>query len=399
MKKKLLSFAFFFLLFVPFLQGCGTVAGGIAVRELNQLNVVMITGVDYDPKHKKFILSIQSLKPTKEKNVAISPESAYTARATGDTIMEASKNLRAQTSGKLVWFHSKVIILGETLVKQKVLKEVVDFFARNREIRYSSWILVANGTAEDIVTAEPNGESTMGEELVGIINNQAEWGRTAVVMLRELINSYASPYEGFVTGRVHKYLSKDKEKQIIAITGASVIRNQTLVTDLSREEVRTLHFLNKTIQQEPEIVFSVPLNEAGSNRRSTAVQIKIKDRKKSSITNGVPKIDVQLSLDATVLESGASPDFNKEVTVAKLKKRLEERIQRDIRTLLHKMQKEKKVDIFEFNSLIHRQHKRYWHEHRKEWDTIYPNIPVHVSITWNTFRTGLINQVKKGEQS
>jgi spore germination protein KC len=395
MKKKFLFLFVCLLLLAPILQGCGTAEGGIAIRELNQLNVVMVTGVDYDPKHKKFILSIQSVKPYKEKNAGISPESVYTARATGDTIMEASKNLRAQTSGKMIWFHSKIILLGETLTKQKtVIKEVIDFFARNREIRASSWILVAKGNAEDIVTGEPDGENTMGDELVGIINNQPEWGQTAVVMLREWVNKYSNPYEGFVTGRVNQSLSKDKKKSIITISGASVLHDGTLVADLSKEEVGTLRLLDKVTQQEPETILSTPLNGSQPNRKSTAVQIKVRDRNRSVVIDDIPKINIELILDATILESGTSLDLMQKTTMDKLKKILEERIQGEIHALLHKMQKEKKVDIFGFNGLIHRQHKRYWREHKQDWREIYPNIPVQVSITWHSFRNGLINQVK-----
>ncbi|ERI07674.1 Ger(x)C family spore germination protein [Aneurinibacillus aneurinilyticus] len=389
------------LLLLPLLQGCGTAEGGIAVRELNQLNVVMLTGVDYDPKHKKFIITIQSVKPSREKGAAVKPESVYTARATGDTIMEASKNLRAQTSGKLVWFYSRVIIFGETLVKQHVMREVIDFFARNREIRYSSWVLISKGAAEDIVTAQPNSEVMMGYELVGIINNQGEWGRTVVVSQRDLINNYANPYIGFVTGQVKKIKGKDKKDKII-IEDAVVLnsfnpRDPIYNNVLDKKDVRALRMFQKFSKQEPEFVYSVLLDKKSERKFDTAVQIKIDNRKiKSVIENGRPKIMIDLFVQGTILESGAHVDIGKENTVIELERRIQNKIVGDMKKLLAKMQKEK-VDIFEFSSIIHRQHKKYWREHKQHWREIYPNIPVHISIHWTNLRSGMINQAKAGE--
>ncbi|GEN33377.1 Ger(x)C family spore germination protein [Aneurinibacillus danicus] len=391
------------LIMLPLIQGCGTAEGGIAVRELNQLNVVMVTGVDYDPKHKKFILSIQTVKPALEKGTAVSPETVYTTRATGDTIMEASKNLRAQTSGKLIWFHGKVIILGHTLVRENVMKEVIDFFARNREIRYSSWILIAKKTAEEIVTAEPNSEVMMGYELNGIINNQSEWGRTVVVTLKDLINNYSDPYAGFVTGQVNKSKGKGGKDQIIIADGVVINafnpKQASRVSVLSKKEIQALRIFHKMAQQEPEIIYSVSLGAKGDTKYNTAVQVKVRNRKATStIENGRPKIKMELTLDGTVLESGTQLDLSKKETVARLEGVVEKKIIADIRLLLTRLQKKDNADIVGFASLIHRQHKDYWHQHEKQWREIYPNIPVDISIKWNSIRNGIIRQVKVGEK-
>ncbi|MMZ53249.1 Spore germination protein B3 precursor [compost metagenome] len=402
MQKKWKPLLLMALLLLPLLQGCGTAEGGIAVRELNQLNVVMLTGVDYDPKHKKFIITIQSVKPATEKGVAVSPESVYMARATGDTIMEASKNLRAQTSGRLVWFHSKVIVFGETLVKQHVMREVIDFFARNREIRYSSWVLVAKGNAEDIITAKPNSEVMMGYELVGIINNQGEWGRTVIVSLRDLINNYADPYIGFVTGQVKKAKINGKEERIIITNGVVLSalspRNPIYESTLDKKEMRTLRMFQDFTKQEPEFVYSTLLDKKSERKFDTAVQMKVDNRKiKSTIENGRPKITIDLFVEGTILESGAHVDLGKKETVAELEKRIENKVVGDMKKLLVKMQKQQNVDIFGFSPLIHRQHKNYWREHKQHWREIYPNIPVHIKIHWINLRTGMINQAKAGE--
>ncbi|MBN6186741.1 Ger(x)C family spore germination protein [Aneurinibacillus sp. BA2021] len=404
MKKKRYVLMWLFLLLPPFLQGCGTAEGGIAVRELNQLNVVMTTGVDYDPKQKKFIVSIQSVKPAKEKKAGITPEVIYTTRATGDTIMEATKKMRAQTSGKLIWFHSKIIILGKALTESKALSEAVDFFARNREIRFSSWVLIAKNTAEEIVNTKPVGEVTMGDELSGIINNQPEWGGTVVVSLRDVLNAYVNPYEGFITGQVGKMKGKDGKDQV-TITGGVVINSSNLnqnpsVTRLSKKEIRALRLIHKVGQQEAEMIYPVSLikeNDQKVKKFNTAVQVKIASRKQSAvIENGRPRIKLDLKLEATILESGTREDLMQKETIDQMERMIGGEMRRDMQALLNKVQKRDKVDIFGFSSLIHRQHKHYWYQSKGQWKEIYPTIPVDIHFQWSMLRNGIIVQVKEG---
>ncbi|WP_153945131.1 hypothetical protein, partial [Acinetobacter baumannii] len=82
----------------------------------------------------------------------------------------------------------------------------------------------------------------MGDELSGIINNQPEWGGTVVVSLRDVLNAYVNPYEGFITGQVGKMKGKDGKDQV-TITGGVVINSSNLnqnpsVTRLSKKEIR-----------------------------------------------------------------------------------------------------------------------------------------------------------------
>jgi spore germination protein KC len=424
MSKKWNRLLLVFLLLIPVLQGCGTPAeGGLAVRELNHLNVVLVTGVDYDPEHKKFIISIQSVKPSRASKGDITPEAVYTARATGDTLMEAAKSLRAYTSGRLVWFHNKIIILGKQVLEGTRIQEVNDFFARNREIRGSSWILAAKEKAEEIITSKPGSEVMMGYELTGIINNQAEWGGTIARTLQDAINSYADPYASFITGQVSTTKPKDEKKQgdkeegdkdkggaekknksqimimnSVAINAPAPGKPAKVIV-LNKKETQTLRILRKFIRKEPEMLYAISLDRNKENTDNTAVQTTVRSRKeKVTIENGRPHIWIKLTLDGTLLESGTEEEIGKEEGVLKIKEAIQKRMTDDMHRLLDRMQKKEKIDIFGFSSLVHRKQKKYWHEHQNQWNEIYPQVPVDISIDWNMIRRGMISQVKVGEE-
>lgn len=380
-------------------SGCGT-REGLSIRELNELNIVMVTGIDYDLDKKEYVLSIQSVKPATSKGGGISKESVYTAKATGKTIMEASKNLRAVTSGRLIWFHSKTFILGNDLIKNKDLKEVVDFLARNREVRLTAWVLTTDKKALEIITAQPNSEVTLGDELQGIVNNQSEWGKGTILTLKDLINLYENPHEAFVTGQIVQKEGLKKGKKIIAIDGAVVIYHRRYVMDLTREEIVPYQILKKIGKSEAEIIFSIPFDQAEKeDQANTAVQVVVKKRKeKVAIENGNPTLSLDLIMNATVLETGTNENLRTDEAYEEILKKVSSQIRERTESLLAKAQRENKIDIFDFSGLIHRQEKKYWRENEKNWDTIYPQIPVHLSVEWHMVRNGMITQIRRGEQ-
>lgn len=401
MKKIKVFFLILLLLAnVPLLSACGTVSGGVSLRELNQLNVVMTTGIDYDPEKKEYIVAIQSVKPATTKGGGISKESVYTAKATGKTIMEASKNLRATTSGKLIWFHSKSFILGGELIKSKDLKEVVDFLARSREVRLTAFVLTTHGKVTDIITAKPNSEVTLGDEIQGIINNQSEWGKATVLTIKDLINLYENPHQGFVTGHIVQREGIEEGKKVLAIEGATVIYHRRYLMDLSKEEVKPYQLLKKVGDKEPEMIFDVYLgNGEQEEEPNTAVKVEVKNRKEEvTFENGIPAISIQLNMDATIMETGSEENLRTDETNERILKELTSQIRSQTEHLVYKAQKEKKADIFDFSGLIHRKEKKYWREHEKDWEQIYPQIPIQLSIDWNLLRNGMITQIKQGEQ-
>jgi spore germination protein KC len=398
MKRKLIFMSISFLLVLTAATGCGTAEGGIAVRELNDLNIVMTTGIDYNPTTKKFTLTIQSLKPGRAKGEALSKDNVYLASMDGSTVMEAARLMRSKTSGKLIWFHSKSIVLGRSVIESNKLKEVVDFFARNREIRYSSWVLIADKSAKDILESKPISEVTIGDEILGIINNQSEWSRTAVVMLREMINRFSDPNSALITGKVVQISSNDKKKKQIAIQGAAVIHNQKYAMDLTEKEVRALRMVNKITQQEPEIIYSIEEDgKRGPAENNTAVQLKIRDRTENvSIKNGLPDVQVQVTVEGVIMETATEKNLLAKKTIEDIKRRISNNAQEDVLSLLKKS-REANIDVFGFSSLIHRKQKDYWNAHKTDYGSIYPNMSVNVSFAWRVLRNGMINQLGEGE--
>jgi hypothetical protein len=176
-----------------------------------------------------------------------------------------------------------------------------------------------------------------------------------------------------------------KGKKILAIEGATVINKRRFLMHLNKEEVKPYQLMKKVDDQEPEIIFNIPLGNEDNDEEefNTAVKVEVKDRKeKVTFENGIPAVSFQLNMDATIMETGSEENLRTDETNEKILEEVTEQITNQIESLVFKTQKEKK----------------YWREHEKEWDNIYPEIPIQLSIDWNLVRNGMITQIKQGEQ-
>lgn len=136
------------------------------------------------------------------------------------------------------------------------MREVIDFFARNREIRYNSWVLVADKEASNLLEVVPRKESALAQEIEGIIeNNEADWSKASPIILKDLLIKLALPHYDETIGRLTAhypqlppeatYQQEDlvkglppEEKRVIAVSGMGVFKKGKLQGWADRRETR-----------------------------------------------------------------------------------------------------------------------------------------------------------------
>ena len=59
---------------------------------------------------------------------------------------------------------------------------------------------------------------------------------------------------------------------------------------------------------------------------------------------------------------------------------------------LNKAQKELKTDIFGFGETIHRKYPKMWKKMKDNWDDIFPNLPVNITVEVDTKQLGGIGK-------
>ncbi|MCL2415873.1 MAG: hypothetical protein FWD01_03570 [Defluviitaleaceae bacterium] len=114
------------------------------------------------------IPDVRYIADDKEENVRV-----FSAR--GRTISQAVEAVDSKISNRIYFGHTKVIMLGENLLKnQNLLREALDTLERKNDINAKCIILAANQPISEILEAKPYGKSLLGMYISNFYNNSAD---------------------------------------------------------------------------------------------------------------------------------------------------------------------------------------------------------------------------------
>ncbi|MCM3721304.1 MULTISPECIES: Ger(x)C family spore germination protein [Solibacillus] len=138
---------------------------GCAFKDIDKSVFVAMIALDVsDDEEKPYKVTLKLYEPTGSFNEATEPQYSYLSE-NGETLSEAIRMMESYSDKELEFGHSKLIILGEELVKDNKNKEILDFLLRRPDIQMISWIAVGRPNAEEIIKMIPQGESAAYPEL------------------------------------------------------------------------------------------------------------------------------------------------------------------------------------------------------------------------------------------
>jgi spore germination protein KC len=165
-------------------------------REVNEIAIVTAVAIDLE-SDQQLRVTILVLDPARGGGGGEggSPSKAGTFRvtATGQTVLDALRNINQVISRRPEWKHNNAIILSEEVARRGV-SQVLDFFVRNYESRLDQWVLVTHGKAADVLVPRFRLEENQG---AGIRKLNLSAARTTAkvvpVRLREFMVALAGP--------------------------------------------------------------------------------------------------------------------------------------------------------------------------------------------------------------
>ncbi|WP_459835687.1 Ger(x)C family spore germination protein [Halanaerobaculum tunisiense] len=390
---------------VTSLNGCA------GKRELDKLGIVNVAGVDRDPKTGGYRLMVQIMSPERSQGgMGGAQTKTWIATATGKTLMDASKNLRAIVSKKIVWFHSNLIIIGEEVAREGITK-ITDFFARNQEIRYSSWVVISDGKAKEVLKLNPRFSGSLAEEVEGLIDNTKVRAEGHVLNLKDLLIRLDNEQYDEVTGRITDYYPKiepegtyeqenlvkelpKKEKRIVALSGMSVLKDGKLQGWLNRIETRGYLWITDEMEGGTvvEIISQPELKMADAKPKISAEILEAS----SSLTPQLKGDEISFELEVTagvgITEQIAKLDLTKEENINQMETMIAGEIKKNIESALKKAQLDYEADIFGYGTALYRAYPQQWEEIKDEWDQIFPTVKTKIKVDVTIKRLGMISK-------
>lgn len=379
-KKALL--AIILLLHTTLLSGCW------GHNELSELSLVVATAID-KTDDDRYQITVMAVVPSGSSVQQSDKSTVWIGSAVGDSIMDASKNLRKTATKKLSWLQNDLLIIGEKAARSGI-DEVMDFILRNREIRLSTKVIVSEGNASAIFNIPADIERNLYTELKGMIDNTKEWSKGYTPDLNEFLNTYTCKYSGNVAGRINfieitnKTFSTRKEsvpqpevssQKTVELSGSSVFRKDKLIGFMDDDETRGyLWIVGKA--ETGAVVVTDPRGKHMLTMETHKAQSKII----TEFVDGKPSVTVKLNLKGTLVECSGKIDFIDNKSVKNIEDIIAKQIETEMRTAVRKAQKDYKLDIFDFGSEFYRYKPAVWREIKEDWNETFPDMEVKYDV-------------------
>ena len=384
--------------FLIFLTGCWD------RTEPEDQALFIVGGYDYNPEKNmyKIIGSIENMtfEGGGSGNVSDAPP-FWVVSAWGETSTDAIANISKKVSKNINYNHLHLLLLSETIAKNKGIIPVMDSLARSKQSRPIVEIAVVKGNLEKMIKGSIPIENTIGLGLIKQIKTNKKRlgtaitqdarqflqklsapGIEAVAVCLELINEESQKEESNSDSKPQK-----DQKPFVKMSGLAAFYKDKMVGFLNDREARGWNWIS---EQKANGIINVlyPGNEekVSINCKRTFVKIK------PYFIDEKPQIKVELEVEGRFETiTGNSNIKEKSYLTQSLENRLAEAIRNDIKLSLEKAKK-LRTDIFGFGNSFYRLKYNHWKSMESEWDEIFVNLPVKIEVKTTIKRAGLINK-------
>lgn len=365
-------------------------------REVEELAPLLGVGFDLGEKPGTFLITPQIASPKKGDSSGAETEDrtfsiqASSAREATEKISKISN--RTPFMGSL-----RVIIIGEDLAKAGGFNDLLDFAQRFGEFRRTMYVVLAKGTAQDIL----NLELRSGTIPVLAIKNSIEsgdeissfptvrLGHYLTIMGTEITAPIFPVIEGVTSGKGIEYKAEEDKAGEIWVKGAGVLRGDRLDDLLTDEETKGYMWLENyvvnrfinTVENDESVIFGGRVIKS-----NTKYKVKEKNGKMELQYN----IKASISVDEVLGLEKELPGSEWAELMNEAEKSFAEAIRKECESSLKK-QRELGLDFLGIGRHIEQKNSAYWKTIKDQWEEELQDFPISLEIKVINLHAGTSN--------
>ena len=362
-------------------------------REINDLSLITSAAVDTG-KDKKFAVTFQWFNPTASSNgkgttPSQTPVSSYTLE--GNSITEAESELTKLSARIPNYSHLQVFVIGNELAK-KGIKEVLDRFGKEAQLRRSKYLLVAEKKGKDILSSQTLFEMPSAD-LRKILEMTNQTSNYYVVDYNDFMEMYLDPDQLSYLPIVHAISSKglegaktNKEKRLLEIEGMAFFKKDHMIARLNGDETRAWLLAQGKITKRTYIQMTE------SDQNTVVFQSLSQSRKLNmDISSNPISVTLHIRTSGVVTETSGSKDLSQPKNLQKVEEQLEATIKNQIEKLIRKSQ-QRKIDILLLGREIRSYHPDKWNDLSNNWSDYYSSAKFQVEVNVDIKNTGRLKK-------
>ncbi|MFS0724317.1 Ger(x)C family spore germination protein [Paenibacillus sp. 1P07SE] len=322
---------------------------------------------------------------TNEEGGAAPINSAYASVQTeAKTLHEAVRDILMHAGRKAQWSHMRVILIGEPLAKERNIKEILDFFARDHEPRGTVSIQITNGAASPYLNKKPLIEQTLGQEFK---HSEAETQRFAGKSLSSTLLELSIQLLSESNVGVLPYVYNDKlNPTILTVGGVALLRDgklkKVLPADTGTEAL--LMLMNKYKEGVIEYTCEDKADRQGTESfEVTRFQSKIRPVLKGNEVSVVISVKAEGIIGELRCSQLITPEDEQAITL-----KIQKTIEAQMKETMQLLQKQK-LDAIGIANKIYARHPYKWKKLKPEWEQRFAELSVDYDIKVKISGTGM----------
>lgn len=400
-KKVILLFMTLFL--------CVSFAGCMpehSKRELNSIAIVMGLGLDRMTKENEIpfedgdlhvtaqVVRTGSLSGGGSKSSGGASNAAdamyWNLEMVGEDIFPMLRGSVKQSNRNLYISHSQVIVFGEELAREG-LDSFMDYFFREREMRYNVLLAVSERPAKEILRISPSLETLPAQEIAKLLKIQAKSAEAPTVPLFDFAVDMKSARKAAVIPLIDAKPSGEEEETVY-VDGCAVFDRWKMVGKLNASQTRGYLWTAGDIQS---TVLTVPVDETRFSLTVTGKKGAMKVRVHPEAGYEGIHVSFQVSADAVVGHIDGFYDLHQKDGLEKIQRECASFIAGEICDAIDQSRK-LGSDIFGVSEYLSRYEPDLWEKIQGEWEAYFSGITYEVRVNANVRRTGsLVDPVLK----
>lgn len=356
-----------------------TLTGCFNYRELNELAIV--SGISITKEGDDIKVTTEVINAKKEQDASKGNEPGfiiYSAKA--KSVQEAIRKTIKESPQKMYGAHIEILVIDEKLAKENLM-EILDFFARDPEIRSEFKVLI--GKSNNILEITTPLENISSKNILDSLqNNNRYLGYANVVTYHELLSNTLNPNIELALpvltikgnqkeGEEKENIEKTKNEATSVIEGMAIFKNNKLKGYLTENEELAYNIINNGAKN-----FFIRT----SKQKNQYIVHEI-IRFKSSVEFNKEKKQIEI----TIKGKSAIADVNEKINlenltqVKQLQKDLNEELSKQITSSINNIRKKYNSDIFGFADIIYKSDPKYFQQIKKDWyNGTFQNMKIKV---------------------
>ncbi len=344
-------------------------------KEIDDLAIVAGMAVDMDEDTGDYIVTVELVNAQGggkgQAQGSLSPE-IYDAQ--GKTIFEAVRNIILKVGKRLYWSHAKVGIISENIAREGVVG-VIDWIERDAEVRTSIRLLISKEkTAGEIFYSFFPMESTVSFQLDKILKNTDVLRKAPDRDVWGFINDLSS--EGVSAILPAVYLVGQRKNKVPQVYGTAIFKRDKLVGYLNGGESQLLSFIKDEVKSG-----IISIENVVGTKDDVSLEIFGNSTKiETDYEKGKLAIKIGMDVNVSIAEIKGSIDVIDLEKQSKLKSQAERYMEKEINTLINKVQEDYQSDIFGFGSEVKKEIPQLWKKIESNWDEEFANLDCEIKV-------------------